>query len=314
MKLLAMSGLIPEQICDVVRFTQYAGERNLPHYCGYASDFISQVMQDNRIDGAVFPKSCDSTRIMKSYLEKAGKFIYPMPVPTRRDGAARDYFASVIADYQSKIEDYFGIVIRDVKERSQLINARNEQVRTLYREIEGISFADYLESIHEMLKKPLREQKMRTSFQAKGMSGHRIFLIGSFLSHVSLVRRMEDYGLTVVGDNLPESGRMLSAPPVNVGGDLYREIAGSILGARVSPTQNAMKQILAEDLEEIRQKEIEGVIFLTQKYCEPYDFLYAVYKKALEGRSIPVLKISLSDTGDADKAELMLEAFADTLM
>ena len=53
MKLLAMSGLIPEQICDVVRFTQYAGERNLPHYCGYASDFISQVMQDNRIDGAV---------------------------------------------------------------------------------------------------------------------------------------------------------------------------------------------------------------------------------------------------------------------
>lgn len=220
----------------------------------------------------------------------------------------------MIADYQSKIEDYFGISIQDVRERSQLINARNEQLRTLYREIGGISFADYLEGIHEMLGKPLREQKMRTSFRAKGIPGHRIFLIGSFLSNVSLVRRMEDYGLTVAGDNLPESGRMLSAPPVNVGGELYQEIAGSILGARVSPTQNAMKQILAEDLEEIRQKEIEGVIFMTQKYCEPYDFLYAVYQKALEGLSIPVLKISLSDTRDARKTELMIEAFADTLM
>ena len=45
MKLLAISGFVPEQICDVVRFTQYGGERNIAHYCGYASDFVSQAVR-----------------------------------------------------------------------------------------------------------------------------------------------------------------------------------------------------------------------------------------------------------------------------
>ena len=81
MKILSMSGLIPEHICDTVRFTQYTGDRNISHYCGYASDFISQVIQDDTIDGAVFPKSCDSTRILLSYLSDTEKFIHQINVP-----------------------------------------------------------------------------------------------------------------------------------------------------------------------------------------------------------------------------------------
>ena len=76
MKILSLSGFVPEQICDTVRFTQYEGERTISHYCGYASDFISQVMNDASIDGAVFPKSCDSTRVISSYLAECGKFLY----------------------------------------------------------------------------------------------------------------------------------------------------------------------------------------------------------------------------------------------
>lgn len=31
MKLLSMSGFVPEQICDIIRFTKYKGERSITH-------------------------------------------------------------------------------------------------------------------------------------------------------------------------------------------------------------------------------------------------------------------------------------------
>ena len=73
MSILALSGHIPEYIGDIIRFTNYSGDRNIAQYCGYASDFISQVINDDSIDGAVYPRSCDSARIIGSYLEKSGK-------------------------------------------------------------------------------------------------------------------------------------------------------------------------------------------------------------------------------------------------
>ena len=109
MKLLAISGFVPEQICDVVRFTQYGGERNIAHYCGYASDFVSQVINDSNISGAVFPKSCDSCRIIDSYLENSEKFRFQIAVPARQDEFAVEYLAAEYNRYKNAIEQYFEV-------------------------------------------------------------------------------------------------------------------------------------------------------------------------------------------------------------
>lgn len=314
MKLLAISGFIPEHICDVVRFTQYTGERNIPHYCGYVSDFLSQVKNDRSVDGAVFPKSCDSTRILPSYLSDSGKFIHQIHVPARKDSASIDFFAASIKNYQSAVEQYFQYSIYDIKERCGIINQRNKDLKKLYEDIEALSFADYLGSIHEMLGRPLREQRVVNSLPGKKAVSHRVFLVGSFLSNLSIVKKIEDAGMSIVGDSLPESGRMVSRKDVAlIGDDVYHSIAESILGQRFSPTQNNFQDMIKIDLEEIRAKEAEAVIFVTQKYCEPYDFLFSVYKKILEEMDIPTLQIQLTNSEDERKAELLISSFADTL-
>ena len=50
-----------------------------------------------------------------------------------------------------------------------------------------------------------------------------------------------------------------------------------------------------------------------QKYCEPYQYLYAVYEKELASRGIPFTKIMVADTEDDGKAVLVLETFAGLL-
>lgn len=313
MRILSMSGFVPEHICDTVRFTQYTGDRNISHYCGYASDFISQVMMDDSIDGAVYPKSCDSTRIITSYLSCSGKFLHQINVPAFSAAGAEDFFAASIRQYKEALEENYKISIHDVEKRSQLINTRNNSIRKTYENISELSYTNYLEHIHEMLKCPLVNQKWKGKIQTRIPTDKRVYIIGSFLSNTRIPLIMEEVGLTVVGDTLPESGRLVSMLPVESTGDIYKGVARSILSARLSPTQNDFQNILKADLSEIKRKLVRGVVFIMQKYCEPYEYLYSTYKSELDSLGIAALKLSLSDTEDHRKAAIALEAFADTL-
>ena len=82
---------------------------------------------------------------------------------------------------------------------------------------------------------------------------------------------------------------------------------------RHSPTQNSFRGLISRDISEIEEKNVNGVIFVIQKYCEPYEYLYPVYKKELDKRGISSVKISPDHSEDCAKAVLLLEAFADKL-
>lgn len=318
MRILSLSGFVPEQICDTVRFMGYRGDTTISHYCGYAADYVSQVKNDDSVDGAVFPKSCDSCRIIGSYLGGTDKFVYQIPVPARQDDVAVEYLAGELRAYQEAVEAYYGIRLDDIPERILKINERNEGIKKLYGMLGDIHYGGYLRGIHRMLAMPLSEQMVsdidRCEKPKNAVGGGKyVYLVGSTFCSEDILETMEKCGLVVVGDNLPESGRLASAPPCKASGDLYRNIARSILSNRLSPTQNNFKGILEHDLAEIREKGVRGVIFLTQKYCEPYDYLYSVYEERLKSEGVPIIKISLQGSLDYRKSELALEAFADMI-
>lgn len=312
MKILSLSGFIPEHITDIIRFTQYSGSHRISHYCRYVANYISQVMDDSSIDGAVFPRSCDSCRVLPDYFSECGKFIFQLNIPARQDEAAVEFFASCIKKYKEEIEQYYGAVITNIAERSERINERNSKIAMLYENIEDFSYYNYLHNIHDMLIKPLNEQSVFMP-EKSSKSSKSVFIVGSFLSDLSILNTIEKAGLLIAGDNLSESKRLFSASSVEISGDIYNNIAKSIIKNRLSPTQNNFANILKSDFEEIKYKCIRGVIFITQKNCEPYDYLYTRYKKMLDEQSIPVLRLVLTDTMNNKRAEMEIESFADIL-
>lgn len=314
MKILSLSGFVPEQICDTVRFTGFAGNQPISHYCGYAADFISQVKSDTDIDGAVFPKSCDSSRSISSYLEDSEKFLFTFGVPIKRDAAAIDYFAAQIEDYQKAVENHYDILIDDIPDRVLLVNKRNKIIGKLYDEVSnGLAYSSYLESIHKMLALPLKDQLAVTAEDKKVSGGKKVYIVGSFMTNEKIVEQIESSGMCVVGDNLTESKRIFTAPEVSLDGDIYHNIAESMLSRIPSPTQNCFEDNLRRDLDEIKRKNVQGVIFITQKYCEPYDYMWSVYKKALDEQGIKALQLKLSDSKDDRNIEFAVDAFDDTL-
>lgn len=312
MNILSLSGLIPEQICDTVRFIRYPGRRSIAHYCGYAADFISRVLDDPSIDGCVFPRTCDSTRVMGSYLAGCGKFVHQMHIPARRDSMAAAYLARSIREYRQAVEAYYGVTLDDVPRRAAMIALRDRALAGLYASLPEISYSAWLDMLHDMLQKPLAEQTVPDSLPA-GRGGKPVYLVGSTMCSAELARAIEAAGMRVVGDRLTESRRLFSVPPVAAEGDIYENIARSMLQNLASPTQNDFASILREDLAELESKAVRGVIFVTQKYCEPYDYLYSAYRKMLDERSIPTLRLKAADSTDTGRAETAIETFADIL-
>ena len=314
MKILSMSGFVPEAICDTVRFTGFKGDAGFSHYCAYASDYISQVLADETIDGAVFPKTCDSSRSISSYLEESGKFLYPIAVPVVDSIDAVRYFAYVIRDYKMAVESYYKVKITDdeIRDRLDKIEARRLEIKSLYEELErGLSYFSYIEAIHAALTKPLTEQKI----EADGISdeGIPVFLVGSFLSSTGIIKTAEKCGLNIVADDLPESGRLIKKFDHASNKDLYEQVALSVLCSSQSPTLNEFGGKILSTRMEIDAKKCKGVLMLTQKYCEPYDFYYSVLKKSLDDAAIPCLKIELDGSLDPNLHESELAAFASML-
>ena len=313
MNILSLSGFIPEQICDTIRFMQYPGETIISHYCGYTADYISQVLCDPEIDGAVFPRSCDSCRVIKPYLSDCSKFVYQLTVPARQDSIAIDFFASQILDYQHQIESYYNVSLTDVVQRIELVNERNRYLAQIYGSLSDCSFSDYLDMIHTMLRRPLVHQLNGCTSLRPSSQGKPVYIVGSFLSNVNVAKSLQDYGLKVVGDNLTESKRLFSAPASPTKGNVYHNIAKSILHTRLSPSQNNFRCILQNDLNEILEKKVQGVIFVTQKFCEPYDYLFSVYKKMLDEYDIPIIQLVMSNSTNSGNIDLALETFCNML-
>lgn len=316
MKILALSGFVPEYICDVVRFTGYDGEYNIAQYCGYAADYISQVINDDSIDGAVFPKSCDSSRIIGSYLTDTDKFIYQINVPARQDEFAIEYFAEILKNYSKALEEHYkmSLTTENIMKRIELLNDRNTRIKMAYDRLENISYYNYLSKIHKILSVPLEKQDFNMEMIGNEATEKKVYIVGSFLANTDIAKTIEELGMTVVGDNLPESGRLAVSKSVcPQGEDVYRYIAHSILKNRLSPTQDNFTAILESDFEEMRSKGVRGIIYISQKYCEPYDYLFSVYKKMADERNINIVRLSLADSKDSGKMNLELEAFSDLL-
>ena len=312
MNILSFSGFIPEQICDTVRFIRRKGRRSIAHYCGYAADFISRVLDDPSVDGCVFPRTCDSTRVMESYLAGSGKFVYRLHIPARRDSMAVSYLAENIRVYQKAVEEHYDVTLDDIPRRAEMVNERNVAIARLYDVLPELTFGAYIDMLQTMLQKPLAEQAVLDTLPA-GHGGKPVYLVGSTMCGAGLAASIEEAGMNIVGDRISESKRLFSAPPVALVGDIYENIAASMLQNRTSPTQNDFDSILLEDMEEICQKGVRGVIFITQKYCEPYDYLYSVYKKALDELSIPALRLTLTDSTDGRSFDAAIGTFADIL-
>lgn len=315
MKILGLSNFIPEHICDIEHFWGNDQAQDISHFCRYVSEYIARAKMEQDVDGLVFPKSCDSSRIIANYLSDTDKFLYQLTIPSHCDTDTIVYMANQLQLFQEKVERYYGIKIDNISERITNIENRNEQLKKVYDSLDEYTYESYIKFIHNIMNQSLNQEVEidYNQLEKKEKASKKVFLIGSTLCNLELIKTIEEMDLSIVGDNLPESGRLVSTPKISTDGNIYYNIAKTMLERRMSPTQNDFSSIVTRDIEEILEKNVEGVIFVTQKYCEAYDYLFYIYEKEMKKMGIPILKLDQSTDANIGREQMKLEVFRETL-
>jgi len=265
------------------------------------------------IDGIVFPHTCDSIQRLSDIWRmniNTGFFsdvILPVKLNTQ---SSMQYMIDVLYRFKKDIEDHFFIQITDeaLHESIRKYNSIRRSLRKIYEIRSGNPGKIGSKDVYAIVRSSMIMDRdclaERLSDLTKGLThrqssikaaGKRIMLVGSICSHPDIYTFIEDSGGCVVWDDLCTGTRSFDGM-IDEGDDPIVSIAKRYYSRAICPAKHRSPSERGDNIMDIvTRHDIEGVIFLYMKYCDPHAFDYPYLKQCLEGGKIPSILLEVED-------------------
>jgi len=319
--------------------------------CSFARGLLDGLLsgQGRGLGGVVFAHTCDSLRAaLESWKARkpAGSFTHFLNLPACVEGpGAAEYTASEfgrLAEALPAVEGARPVTAQALTEAAELMTVLRRELSRL----------DVLRSDRPDLLKGSQllaiargaatlDREEATDLVrgvADGLMGPataagpaarprrpRILVSGGFLETEEPLRLVEEAGADVVGDDLCLAGRALAFSGAGHGAGRERSPAADVpallsalsqayLSRVPCPTKHPPSRRLESLLAEVKSRQVDGVIFLLQKFCDPHAFDYPAFREALEASGRPCLSLEIERGGlPAGQAGTRVEAFLERL-
>ena len=319
--------------------------------CSFARGLLDGLLsgQGRGLGGVVFAHTCDSLRAaLESWKARkpAGSFTHFLNLPACVEGpGAAEYTASEfgrLAEALPAVEGARPVTAQALTEAAELMTVLRRELSRL----------DVLRSDRPDLLKGSQllaiargaatlDREEATDLVrgvADGLMGPataagpaarprrpRILVSGGFLETEEPLRLVEEAGADVVGDDLCLAGRALAFSGAGHGAGRERSPAADVpallsalsqayLSRVPCPTKHPPSRRLEFLLAEVKSRQVDGVIFLLQKFCDPHAFDYPAFREALEASGRPCLSLEIERGGlPAGQAGTRVEAFLERL-
>jgi benzoyl-CoA reductase subunit C len=139
----------------------------------------------------------------------------------------------------------------------------------------------------------------------------RIMIMGPLTDNYALLDKIERFGAIIVDDDITNGSRYCSRD-VETAGDLYENLAKRYLFADPSPTLNSSVKTDEQAFQcRIDGLDLQGVIYINQKFCEPHVHNYLAKLEIIKQRKINVLMLEIEHAGlDTSERDLLrIESF-----
>jgi len=171
-----------------------------------------------------------------------------------------------------------------------------------------------VEMFNKLVLKYLREVKDRKVRPADRL---RILIKGNFCEQPPLMymKTIEDAGAYIIEDESLIGQYWIGQ--VGLDGDPLVSLARSYVENPVPLTVRFHPSIDKQEYikREVRDKRIEGALFLSPKFCEPSLYDYVIYKKALDDIHFPYLHLEYEETTSSfEHLRTMVETFVESIM
>jgi len=302
----------------------------LPSFaCSFTRGFLETLLEERYgyLDLLTVPSTCDSIRgfyaIWKQISDKP--YTYLLHYPTNRSEEAYKYFAEEIERFKNFMEDFSGKKIseKDLRNAIDVYNENRSLLKKLYwlrrRESPPISGVEALEVVlssmtapknlhNQILEKLLGEITERQDYPD---GEARLLVSGHIVDDPDILKVIEDSGGIVVSDDLDSGSRYFwglvdsEAKPIEGISRRYMGIP-SPYGSPIRDRINYLKTM-------VKAFQVEGIVFLSRKFCEPYLFDYVTLGKAVKEEGIPSLYLEYEYPLAKGALKTRVEAFVEML-
>jgi benzoyl-CoA reductase subunit C len=302
----------------------------LPSFaCSFMRGFLEVLLEGryDYLDLITLPFLCDSMRgfygIWKQISDNPQAYL--LHYPTNRSEEAFGYFAEEVERFRSFMENFVGkdISEEDLRKAVDVYNENRRLLKKLYwlrrKESPPISGVEALEVVlssmttpkdlhNQLLDKLLSEITERKEYPKGGV---RLLVSGHIIDDPEVLKVIEDSGGIIVSDDLDSGSRYFwslvdsEANPIEGISRRYAKIP-SPYGSPVIDRINYLKVM-------VKAFQVEGVIFLSRKFCEPYLFDYVTLGRAVKEEGIPSLYLEYEYPLAMGALKTRVEAFIEML-
>jgi len=285
------------------------------------------------LDGAVFPHTCDSIQRLSDIwrLNVPLQFHIDAVLPLKLDTeSSREYMVDVLRKFKTDLEKNLSIEIseEDLRYSIAIYNQIRESIKKIHAIrhenpaiIKGSEFYTIMKTsmIIDRNMLPRILGGIICELEARKGNGaikdhKRLVLTGGMCDHPDIYQIIEDAGGVVVWDDFCTGSRYFEGL-INQGGDPVVSIAERYLERIVCPAKHDGLTSRAENIIDIvKSKNVDGVVFLFLKFCDPHAFDYPYLKNHLDKAGIPNTIIEMEDQFSlGERLKTRFEAFIETL-
>ena len=288
------------------------------------------------MDGMIIPYVCDSTRAFSQIWELnfPKLFNYTFWIPKKSDGVTtKKFLLHEMLRLKKSLEVFLGheITDTDLRQSIRIYNHNRKLLRELHQ-MKGqprstITNSEYTAIMAASMLMPKEESSQtlqmlleyfkttdRCYEESTEKKRVRVFLFGSLCESSLFFKYIDQAGIDVVDDNLYNGTRYFLVD-VDEGADpmeslVNRHFSKDPMSCFHYPRTQWERYIR----ERVKKSEIEGVLFLNLKYCEPMEFDYPLIKEVLQKLDVPILFLETEfSSGSMAQMQTRLEAFAEML-
>lgn len=300
--------------------------------CCYQRSCLHEALAGNYgyLDGVIFSQRCDINRDIGGIWAENVKIPYSwqFAMPRKHNESAIDMFAQELGLFKSSLEQYCGHELSDESLR-QAIDVYNKN-RSLRRQVYQLFLEDVppllgsqvFEIMMSGLIMPKEEHSKMLStllgdLPSRGKTGNnpRLLVTGNTLENIEVLRTVERCGGEIVIDDFCFGTRDCWRQ-VDHNSDPLRSIAEYYLSKRIPGpcTDSLQRKRIGHILELVEDYRVQGVIQISQHYCDNYLFETPVLHGRLKEQGVPMLNMEIDDTEvTLARIEANVQAFIEML-
>ncbi len=295
--------------------------------CGYSRGVMEDALrgEHNFVDGVV-SSTTDDTKIhlFSSYVFYAKpKFSYIVQYPFTRDEVSLDFFVKELERFAGKLSEFLGAKHSEdnlkksieVYNEFRLLSAELDNLRAEDPpKVKGSEFLSMMLSSQEMLKEDFNELLKTFLESARKRDGEndykvRVHVSGTDFTGVTFFRKLEEWGLAIVSDDMCTSSayysRLVSGESLKDVARRYLNVSSCTLSGDFMAVEDRLKFIE----ERIESSKAEAVVVLKERGCEICGHQCSWIVKEL---NVPVLVLDYEYPISVEQYRTRVEAFLES--